>query len=199
MNVQLLAHTPSLSIQKAAQICRNSTDSTGALENALKAGHDSLLEHWVASFHIEGISRACSHQLVRHRMASYAQVSQRHVQVNDLDWYVTPPHSDIAEYHVVMQMLQHQYIKLIREGMPLEDARYILPNATKTDLVMTINARSLDNFFKLRCCSRAQWEIQILAKKMLAPCRFVTTLFDKDYPDCESCKEPCGDYLCQKN
>jgi thymidylate synthase (FAD) len=193
MKVTVIDYTSTGACYDAAWVCRDSDDPEKALEAALKAGHDSLMEHWSMSFLIEGISRACSHQLIRHRIGfSYAQQSQRHVKVADgHEWYVTPPGAK-PEFHLAIEVARQSYLALIDAGMPLEDARYVLPNACYTTLVVTANARALDHFFKLRCCKRAQWEIRKLANEMLVRCKAkAPVLFKGPYPDCASCKEKC--------
>lgn len=197
MQVSLL-NTPTVATAEcAARVCRNSKDGSHALSHALKAGHDSLMEHIVFQFSVSGISRACSHQLVRHRIGfSYAQQSQRHciIDLSNHNWYVTPPDATPL-FHTAIQAAGASYQECLRAGMATEDARYILPNATCTAIVITTNARALDNFFKLRCCKRAQWEIRELAEKMLYLCYGTSLIFDdKNYPDCKNCKEPCKYY-----
>lgn len=139
------------------------------LEELVERGHHSVIEHAVFTFAIEGISRSCSHQLVRHRIASYSQQSQRYVKSRG---YVIPP--SIRESKEASRVFEEAaagawraYEELLGLGMPKEDARYILPNAASTNIVVTMNARSLLNFFRLRCCLRAQWEIRELAYRML--------------------------------
>lgn len=195
MLVRLINYTPNPdeTCMLAAAVCRSSGASISILNKALEAGHDSLLEHASFTFEIKGISRACSHQLVRHRLASYSQQSQRHTELpKGYMWYVTPPHAS-PEYHTIMEVLRLAYKRQLEDGIPLEDARYLLPNATKTDLIMTANARSLHNFFALRCCERAQWEIRELANMMLFQCKRVApVLFKHAGRQCKTCKEPCG-------
>lgn len=126
-------------------------------------GHDSVLEHVSMTFLITGISRACSHQLVRHRMASYTQKSQRYVK--ETCDFVIPDMENEAEFIYLdfMNEAKATYNKLISMGVPKEDARYVLPNATTTDLYMTMNGRSIRHFLKLRLDKSAQWEIRKLA------------------------------------
>lgn len=141
-----------------------------ALDHALNSHHDSVLEHWSATFAIEGISRACSHQLVRHRLASYSQQSQRYVNMGGFE-YVTPESIEnwncVNEYEYIMGEIQHIYNHLVKMGVPEEDARYILPNACCTNIVVTMNARELRHLLGMRLCKRAQWEIRELAERML--------------------------------
>ncbi|MDY6985232.1 MAG: FAD-dependent thymidylate synthase [Candidatus Thermoplasmatota archaeon] len=140
------------------------------LRNVLKAGHTSVIEHASFTFSISGISRACSHQLVRHRIASYSQQSQRYVKPSET--FVLPPRvEENGEakriFEEALQKCSETYQRLTDLGIPKEDARYIMPNATKTNIIVTINARSLINFLSLRLEKDAQWEIRELAKKML--------------------------------
>lgn len=151
----------------------------------LKTGHDSPIEHVTLNFAVSGISRACSHQLVRHRIASYSQQSQRYVNMSDASVIVPPSikHNDKANdlYRAYMQTMQETYIALVglltEDGTDIkkaqEDARFVLANAAETQLVMSFNCRSLLNFFDLRCCNRAQWEIRRMADAMLALARTV--------------------------
>lgn len=135
-------------------------------------GHGTTYEHVTFTFAVEGVSRALTHQLVRHRIASFDQQSQRYVAEHDFD-YITPPKiandTDAkAKFDKLFADIQKLYDELIAAGIPKEDARYILPNAAETKIIITMNARSLMHFFNLRCCNRAQWEIRALANKMLA-------------------------------
>lgn len=195
MNVVLLSCNGRDVLYDAVGVCQNTDDKVRALQKALKAGHESLLEHVNFTFKIQGISRACSHQLVRHRIASYAQESQRYVKINSKEkWFVVPPSlENVPMFYMSMQVFATQYNKLLDEGIPKEDARFVLPNATKTQLVMTINARSLMNFFTLRLCTKAQWEIRELAEKMLikvAP--WLPEVFHVDmFPKCHECLAQC--------
>jgi len=141
------------------------------LQGIVKAGHGSVLEHCCFTFSIEGISRACSHQLVRHRIASYSQQSQRYVK-GDKFGYVIPPEIEKREdlkkvFDEHMRNTRTLYNTLILCGMKKEDARYLLPNATTTNIVVTMNARELLHFIELRTSPRAQWEIREMANKML--------------------------------
>lgn len=183
----------------AAALCTNSSAPTRALLHALKSGHDSVLEHCVFTFRIEGVSRVLLAQLTRHRVASYSIQSQRYCGA-DLDT-VTPDSmcipelvDDIIDLKKAVEAL---YEKAIGLGVPEEDARYYTLQAGKTRGMVTMNARELRHFFELRCCSRAQWEIRKLADEMLRLCRDVApTLFDDAGPGCVrgSCPEsrPCG-------
>lgn len=139
--------------------------------NCLQKEHMSVFEHAHVSFRIDGISRACTHQLVRHRMASFVQESQRYCQIDVADeWYVKPKSlkgvSAVAFYGV-MDCCAEAYIKALNDGIKPEDARFMLPEATKTMIVMTMNWRELLHFLDLRLDKHAQWEIRELAANMV--------------------------------
>ncbi|HHW14002.1 MAG TPA: FAD-dependent thymidylate synthase [Firmicutes bacterium] len=216
MKVSLIAYTPDPErvVAAAARLCYSPVGATEVLEGLtgeqiarfldklVEAGHESPTEHASFTFAIEGVSRALSHQLVRHRIASYSQQSQRYVREDEFE-YVTPPTiAAVPEARELflrtMAELRQTYARLA-ELVPREDARYVLPNACETKLVVTMNARSLKNFFELRCCTRAQWEIRQLAEAMLAEVRKVAPgLFRLAGPTCETrghCREgrmTCG-------
>lgn len=217
MNVELVAFTPSPEAvcDLGARVCVSydmpePDEDLKALGHALASGHESVLEHATFTFAIEGISRACSHQLVRHRMASYSQQSQRYVNMDTFDWVVPMsikdedvevdlgfkfvPASEI--YEGLMIDINDAYHRLVEAGIPEEDARYILPNACTTNIVVTMNARELRHFFSLRCCERAQWEIKQLADMMLALVKEVApTLFEDAGAQCKQlgyCPEKRG-------
>jgi thymidylate synthase (FAD) len=153
-------------------------------------GHVSVIEHAYFTFSIEGVSRAMTHQLVRHRMASYTQQSQRYVTYDSLKKYVTPP--SIMNNMEAKRMFDEElakisetYKKLLNLKIPKEDARFILPNAARTNVIVTMNARELRHFFNLRCCARAQWEIREAATEMLRQAKTVAPiLFEKAGPSC---------------
>lgn len=143
------------------------------VESCVKHRHTSVLEHATITFRIDEISRSCSHQLVRHRLASFVQESQRYCKydLNSDTWYVIP--EEIAEntkkvqaFKNVMNFAGQAYMKAIAEGMRAEDARYMLPEATKTALTMTMNAREFFNLLNLRLSPKAQTEIRRLAQDM---------------------------------
>ena len=149
-----------------------------------RAGHGSVLEHVSVTFKAEGISRACSHQLVRHRMASYVQESQRYTRIDTErdDWYVMPPSFDTdyeesgydhrKTFEGAMRFCAQEYKLMLDCGMRLEDARYLLPEACKTSVNVTMNLRELESFYKLRADRHAQWEIRDLANKLMSQLRF---------------------------
>ncbi|MFH1062832.1 MAG: FAD-dependent thymidylate synthase [Candidatus Omnitrophota bacterium] len=165
-------------------------DKTEFVRKVVASGHDSPLEHVKFTFAVEGVSRALTHQLVRHRMASYSQQSQRYVQESNFQ-YIIPPtiESDAelkAEFVQAMRDIQLSYNALLARFKQIgktgeqanQDARFVLPQAAETKIVLTMNCRELLHFFKHRCCIRAQWEIRALANQMLAmaqeklPCIF---------------------------
>ena len=144
--------------------------SENRVRRAFNDRHMSVFEHVKVTVNISGVSRALSHQLVRHRMASFCQESQRYVKVDTCeDWYVKP---DLGEgnaediFDREMQFSAWAYKQLLSLGVPAEDARYVLPNACETSLVMTMNLRELWHFLELREDSHAQWEIRDLAKEI---------------------------------
>lgn len=178
-----------------------------SLKHALSSGHESVIEHAVFCFAISGISRACSHQLVRHRIASYSQQSQRYVMMDGFE-YVTPESIDKAsddvfnEYLSLMDAIDKTYQSFIERGIPEEDARYVLPNACCTNIIMTMNGRQLRKFFMLRCCNRAQWEIRKMANLMLAEVKQIApTIFENAGASCDVlgyCPEQRSCGKCQK-
>jgi thymidylate synthase (FAD) len=153
-------------------------------------GHASVIEHAYFTFSIEDVSRAMTHQLVRHRIASYTQQSQRYVTYDTLERYVIP--SSIASkleakkaFDDALEQISETYQRLLKMGIPKEDARFILPNAAKTNIIVTMNARELRHFFNLRCCARAQWEIREAAIEMLKQAKKAApALFENCGPSC---------------
>lgn len=192
MLVKLITHTenPDTLVAAAVKLCysprpfeellKNSEDDGAFIDKLFEKGHLSPFEHITFTFYIEGVSRSCSHQLVRHRIASYTQQSQRYVKADNLDCVVPPSIKGYKErtdeFEKAMSDSQHSYDRLIELGVPKEDARFVLPNAADTKLIITMNARSLFNFFGERCCSRAQWEIRELAGRMLVEVKKVAPL-----------------------
>ena len=186
MQVELLYHTPDpeRAVATAARLCYAPVGASELLETMpetriksvlstiMKSGHYSTLEHASYTFAVDGVSRALTHQLVRHRVASFNQQSQRYVKFGeDLDVIkpVTIANDPACEkvFDDAIAAALAAYQKLLDAGVPAEDARYLLPNAAETKIVITMNIRELLHFFELRCCNRAQWEIQKLANKML--------------------------------
>jgi len=144
------------------------------IQKRVQQGHESIIEHASASFLVEGISRTCSHQLVRHRLASVSQESQRYVDMGGLaagDW-VIPPDVDeddgtLEMFRQAVQIAQSYYGRLMDKGVLKEDARFLLPNAAPTRLVFTANFRELLHVFRVRISPHAQWEIREVARVML--------------------------------
>ena len=186
MQVELLYHTPEpeRAVATAARLCYAPVGASelmeslseerirGVLSTILVSGHLSTLEHASYTFAIDGVSRALTHQLVRHRLASFNQQSQRYVQYDDGLATIKP--ESIAEneeasklFDEMIEKTVEAYQAFLAAGVPAEDARYILPNAAETKIVVTMNIRELLHFFSLRCCNRAQWEIRDLAWRML--------------------------------
>ena len=162
---------PMHAISEEAGMCYGKTDyNQKRVERCLRNGHTSVAEHVSVSFRIEGISRSCLAQLTRHRIASYSVMSQRYCEVGGDDWYVTPPlvieAGEEVGFCAEVEKAAKAYHRLLAKGVKKEDARFLLPEATKTSLIMTINVRSLMNFLKLRLDKSAQWEIRELAEKI---------------------------------
>lgn len=241
VKVTLLSHTPEpeKNIAAAAKLCyspstiddiRNglTPEKTATFVDMLaEIGHESPIEHVSFTFGIEGISRACSHQLVRHRIASYSQKSQRYVDEGGFEYVIPPEIEKIPEakdayirhmqsveeeYNSLAQLLTEKHKEeLIKQGADeksalqkakkkaFEDARFLLPNACETKIVVTMNARSLMNFFRHRCCNRAQWEIKNVADLMLLEVKKVApNLFKNAGPSCISGGCPEGKMSCGK-
>lgn len=205
MMVKLVRHTPEpeRTVAMSARLCYSPigaaqleekiSDEQAAklVRKLVSMGHLSTLEHVTFTFAIEGVSRVLTHQLVRHRIASYSQQSQRYVKEHDFETIVpasiaSKPEAK-AKFDKLMTEIQAMYDEFIALDIPAEDARYILPNATETKIVCTFNARSLLNFFSLRCCTRAQWEIRALANEMLRQCQAVApVIFENAGSTCVS-------------
>ena len=154
--------------------CENAQDEEKSLKlisRVISSGHYSTIEHVQISFAISGISRACSHQLVRHRLMSFSQKSQRYVQEKTQFDYVVPKTiannpEFAAKYDKFMEDTSKLYLEMTEAGIPAEDARFILPNATSTSMVASLNLREMIHLANLRLCSRAQYEIRVLVKMM---------------------------------
>lgn len=241
MQVQLIAFTPEPEkvVAASAKLCYSAvgvdkiTDDLTEeavekfLEMLMSFGHQSPIEHVSFTFAIEGVSRVLTHQLVRHRLASYSQQSQRYVKLEQFE-YITPPaiaanpdalrifedamEADQLAYEALVAQLEADHMtSYINEGMSekqaqkaaekraIEDARFVFPNACETKIVATMNARVLLHFFNHRCCNRAQWEIQALADAMLKEVKKVAPLiFAKAGPGCVKGKCPEGKMTCGK-
>ena len=141
------------------------------LQARIREGHESIIEHASVTFEISGISRACSHQLVRHRLASYSQESQRYVDMSDPEFVVPPSVAQDPEAQAIwdgfMAQVADTYHRLRQLRVRKEDARFVLPNAAATRIIVTMNFRSLRHLFTVRCDKAAQWEIRDLALEML--------------------------------
>ena len=218
MKVTLLNYTknPEDTAAAAARLCyspsdigdivkRYDTDSNIALiEKIIGSGHHSVLEHISFTFGIEGISRVTTHQLVRHRIASYSQQSQRYVQYKDkLDCIIPETIENNQEAlnrcNKAFDDAYATYRALIDLGIPQEDARYVLPNGAETKIIVTMNARALLHFFNLRCCLRAQKEIRDMAKEMLVLVKpKCPTIFHDAGPQCVKSACPEGKMTCGK-
>jgi thymidylate synthase (FAD) len=206
MKVELLAitrylqgdGTPEGLLEHAGRVCYRSEsrgDPATFLRARLKEGHESLIEHASATFEVSGISRACSHQLVRHRLASYSQESQRYVDMSDpamvIPDAIRADPEAMAIWDGLVEHVQAAYRGLRKRGVRKEDARFVLPNATGTRIVVTMNFRELRHFFRLRITPEAQWEIRQMALEMLtllvphAPTVFgdMWAAAQEDYPD----------------
>lgn len=233
LKVKLIEHTPNPEkvIASAAKLCYSSVGideiernlegeaATKFLNMLMSYGHESPIEHVSFTFAVEGVSRSLTHQLVRHRIGSYSQQSQRYVKLNQFE-YIIPPEIDKDDnakqiFIETMKSSQEAYSKLtnilkekyIENGMDLvsaekkaiEDARYVFPNACETKIIFTMNARSLINFFKHRCCNRAQWEIRGLADEMLKQVKEIAPiLFKSCGPSCVTGICPEGRMTCGK-
>lgn len=174
MNVTVEAFTPNPVdvCSSFAGLCYGKSDaSTARLERCYKSGHMGIFEHATVSLLVEDVSRACSHQIVRHRMASYNQVSQRYCKMGNDYSFVTPPsieaHDMGAAYELCTAACLETYRNMLAAGVPAEDARYVLPQGGTTSLVVTMNLRELFHFLDLRTDKHAQWEIRDVANAML--------------------------------
>jgi thymidylate synthase (FAD) len=210
--VTLLTHTPDpeRAVAAAGRLCYSSSTAAALKEEMtgdevarligilIGSGHLSALEHASFTFGIDGISRACSHQLVRHRLASYSQQSQRYVHFSDEGGFVIPPkiaedEEALAVFEAAMRQAKEAYDRLVELGEQRglgretiqEDARFVLPNAAETRIVVTMNARELLHFIRIRSCRRAQWEINRLAWHMrYLLIEAAPLLFTRSGPDC---------------
>lgn len=235
MKVTLLAHTPEPEkiVAAAARLCYSNKEVSEIMDNftdekieefinkLINLGHESPLEHVTFTFGIEGISRACSHQLVRHRIASYSQKSQRYVKENNF-CYIKPDslknfQANIEimgmidgeqkkveipfSFDTLMDLINDWYSQALQSKVEPEDARMVLPNACCTSIIVTMNARTLLNFFKHRDCNRAQWEIRSVAREMMKICKDIAPrLFARAGASCRygKCSEgsmSCGEPL----
>ncbi|MGI6280192.1 MAG: FAD-dependent thymidylate synthase [Acutalibacteraceae bacterium] len=217
------------SSSKISELNQNLTDEKAAsfVEMLAEIGHESPIEHATFTFGIEGVSRSLLAQITRHRIASFSVKSQRYVKEGSFE-YVIPPEiaaepEALALYREIMAADQEKYDKIaeiltakhkaaflaegkdektaarLAEKKAIEDARFVLPNACETQMVLTMNARSLMNFFRIRCCRRAQWEIQEVANQMLKLVTEVAPhLFKNAGPSCVRGKCSEGKMTCGK-
>jgi thymidylate synthase (FAD) len=242
LSVTLIQHTPDpeKTIAAAAKLCYSHSGAAQLMDDLtpeavekflgrlMTMGHASPIEHATFTFAIEGVSRSLTHQLVRHRLASFSQQSQRYVSEKAGFDYIVPPEiaaipeareiyvkamdNDQAAYDALAEKLIAKHkAELIAAGksekeaaraaekQSIEDARYVLPNGCETKIVVTMNVRELLHFFNQRCCNRAQWEIRACATQMLKQCRDVAPiLFAKAGPPCVSGPCPEGAMCCGK-
>jgi len=218
MDVRLLSHTPDpeRAIAASARLCYAPVGAAELVETMsdvavhkvlntiISSGHTSALEHASYTFAIDGVSRTLTHQLVRHRLASYNQQSQRYVSYSEHPQFICPP-SIAADpdahkrFQAACAAAFSAYRDLLDAGVAAEDARYLLPNAMETKIVVSMNIRELLHFFELRCCKRAQWEIRDLALAMLelaeptAPYIFMDAGAACRRGPCREGKMTCGD------
>lgn len=222
LHVELLQcpNNPEELVAMAARLCYSASnieelkqgisrlDQSKFVDKLMAMGHLSPVEHATFTFGIEGVSRSLLAQITRHRIASFSVKSQRYVTENFS--YIIPPRiaelgpEYIEEYQEQMATIQGWYDywldKLSADGESArEDARFVLPNATETKLIVTMNARELFHFFNVRCCNRAQWEIRALAKEMLRLVRGVApVLFTNSGPRCLTGQCPEGAMSCKR-
>jgi len=223
LNVILVSYSPEpeKTISAAARLCYSPADAEEILSKVVAndqddfldkltaVGHLSPVEHASFTFLVEGISRACSHQLVRHRLASYSQQSQRYVSEEEFDYLIPPSIREDEELKTLfkrtMEDIQKTYSyladHLVQKGnsseSAREDARFVLPNATETKIMVTMNARELLHFFRQRLCNRAQWEIRAMALAMLKLAKPIApTIFRNAGPPCVNGKCPEGPRSC---
>lgn len=200
MKVTLIQATPNPveTIAQIASICYDSDPENpmGLVKHLYRNGHHSVFEHIYFTFKVEGISRACSHQLVRHRHCSFTQRSQRYCSEDGFG-FVTPlsieERDENGDYNFFMQEVAENYCDMQEVGVPNEDARYILPNACETSLYVSCNLRELIHMANERKCYRAQWEIRELVTKMcdLVDSRLHFMLVAKCQSGRIICPSPC--------
>jgi thymidylate synthase (FAD) len=214
LKVVLLNHTknPDQICAAAAQSCysekgaselfEKTTDEKAKkmIKKVVGMGHLSVVEHAHFTFSVEGVSRALTHQLVRHRIASYSQQSQRYVAMDRAEYVLPPSIQADPDAKKLYKRAMDDAWKAYRElasKVDKEDARYLLPNACHTNITITMNARELWHFFSLRCCRRAQWEIRMMAWKMLGEAKKAAPiLFENAGPGCFRGPCPEGEYTC---
>lgn len=196
MKVTLIQATPNPveTIAQIASICYDSEPDNpmGLVKHLYRNGHHSVFEHIYFTFKVEGISRACSHQIVRHRHCSFTQRSQRYCSEDGFG-FVTPPTIDAGAFANDMEDIGDWYTDYQKSGTPNEDARYILPNACETSMYISCNLRELIHMANERKCYRAQWEIRELVTKMcdLVDSRLHFMLVAKCQSGRIICPSPC--------
>lgn len=202
MEVKLIATTfaAQSTCGKAAAKCTGSNNPERALQTAMDSGHESVAEHACFTFEVDGVSTVLLGQLTRHRLASFSVSSQRYIRVKGV--HIVTPDTVKARgweenFTAQARASYSLYSNMVEDGVPYEDARYILPRGSTCDLILTMNARELRHFFELRCCNKAQWEIRHLADLMLEKVRKIApVLFADAGPGCVRgrCpeKRPCG-------
>ncbi|MDR3112125.1 MAG: FAD-dependent thymidylate synthase [Elusimicrobiota bacterium] len=215
MRIKLLKFTkePEKTCAVAAKLCYNISNindmtkritrekTKELLDKVISSGHHSVLEHAVFTFAIEGVSRSLLAQLTRHRIASFSVQSQRYVKFSQGIEFVKPititKNKELSKkFSETLRNIESLYEEFLRAGIPAEDARYVLPNACATKIILTMNARELRHFFALRCCNRSQWEMNAMAIQMLILAKkSAPLLFAKAGPNCVrgNCSEhkPC--------
>ena len=201
LRVELVSYTkdPEMTCAKCASVSWRRKDmkhltldqAREIVKRVLGYGHESVIEHASFTFFVEGVSRSLTHQLVRHRIASYTQQSMRYVDLTKSEGYFLKPESILENQELsklfdeIMTKCKAVYDLFREKGIPPEDARFVLPIATQTKIALTMNARELRHFFELRCCLRSQWEIRQLANKILKLCKEIApSLFERAGPSC---------------
>lgn len=204
MNVELISW-PSLGAETlcgmAAAECYQGKNYTRSLDIAIDGGHLSVAEHATFTFRITGVSRVLLAQLTRHRIASFSVQSQRYCGVQ-IEWIVPPTIKDAGledDYIAECNRSYEAYCRYVKRGVPVGDARFVIPQGVACRLMMTMNIRELMHFFDLRCCSRAQWEIRSLAFEMLELCKIAAPqLFEHAGASCAHGLCPEGKKSCGK-
>lgn len=233
LKVKLIEYTPNPEkvVAAAAKLCYSSVGVEDIMEGLddektqkfinmlMSYGHESPIEHVSFTYAVEGVSRSLTHQLVRHRLASYSQQSQRYVKLEQFE-YIIPPEIEKDErakavfieamkksqsaYNELVDILKNKYLSqgitsINAEKRAIEDARYVFPNACETKIIVSMNARELIHFFNHRCCNRAQWEIRELANEMLKLAKNAApALFKYSGPSCVRGTCPEGKMSCGK-
>ena len=219
IKVRLLAYTaePERVVATAARACyrektppeiweemSDSEKVAKAIYIIKRSGHESPIEHASFTFSLTGVSRSLLAQITRHRLASFSVQSQRYVEFkNGLPSTTPKTIADDANaapiFHYAVDTAYATYEDLIERGIPPEDARFVLPEAANTNIVLTMNARELRHFFNLRCCQRAQWEIRQVAEEMYKQVFPIAPhIFDDAGPSCVTTgrcpegKKSCG-------